>query len=157
VQTAIGIVARYTAPHVHDLAIRLNEHSIDAARGFVVAQGGGNDAAVTESRIEGAGREQAAVLQHFEAQANRGRSAADGFRLPCVASEQGPHGYLLRWSRSAIQWRRQRRGRADRALGRCEAGECFAWRRKLTGRFCFVDSAIPWRDRAKHFYSFGGA
>jgi hypothetical protein len=29
----------------------------------------------------------------------------------------------------------QRTERADHALGHCQAGECLAWRRKLTGRF----------------------
>jgi len=39
---------------------------------------------------------------------------ASSFRKPCI--------------RSALQWKRHRSGRADRASGRCRAGAGFAWR-----------------------------
>src|SRR6516162_2184686 len=87
--------------------------------------------------------------------AGRGEGAAMRFK---ERGQLGSHmvtiSFVGVWS--AIQWRRQRRERADRALGRCEAGEGLAWWRELTGHLfsasypCLPTAAVSSRRRRRY-------
>ena len=60
---------------------------------------------------------------------------------PALAQFVQPHDRSPFVSRSAIEWKRHRSGRADQASGRCRAGAGFAWRLSRTGRSsCWLPS-----------------
>src|SRR5262249_37435221 len=93
------------------------------------------------------GAQQTAVLEPFEGQPAGGRFSGSRSGAPAPPREQRrrPHSTISFLRRSAIGWKWQRSGRADRAPGRRRAGEDFAWRQGLPGRFSFKgqESAIP--------------